>query len=145
MCSLPATPFPVAAPVQESKRMTVDGADLAGIIGGVVTLLGVVGGGVKWAFASRSKREEWIEARIQTHVAKIEVRLAVAERRADHLSFAFQLVAAELARLDPNSDILRRAQMIIEGVQGVFGGPSSRDLAPELRAGAAVDPLAPAP
>ena len=113
--------------------MDLDSGDIAGIIGGVVTLLGVVGGGIKWAFTSRSKREAWLEARIQSHVAKIEARLAIAERRADHLGFAFQLVAAELARLDPNSDILRRAQLIIEGVQGVFADPT----APE----AAADPL----
>ena len=100
--------------------MTVDGGDIAGIIGGTVTLLGVVGGGIRWAFTSKGRREAWLEARIQGHVAKIEARLAIAERRADHLGFAFQLVAAELARLDPNSDILRRAQLIIEGVQGVF-------------------------
>ena len=100
--------------------MDMDGGDIAGLVGGIVTLLGVVGAGVKWLFTSRSKREEWIEARIQSHVAKIEARLFVAERRADHLGFAFQLVAAELARLDPHSDILRRAQLIIEGVQGVF-------------------------
>lgn len=87
---------------------------VAGAAGGTVTLLGVVGGGVKWLFTSRGKREEWIEARIQSHVAKIEARLGVAERRADHLGFAFQLIAAELARLDPNSDVLRRAQLIIE-------------------------------
>lgn len=94
---------------------------VAGAAGGAVTMLGVVGGGIRWLFTSRSKREEWIETRIQSHVSKIEARLAVAERRADHLGFAFQLVAAELARLDPDSDILRRAQLIIEGVQGVFG------------------------
>ncbi len=101
--------------------MTLDPGDVAGLLGGAVTLLGVLGGGLRWLFTSRSKREQWIEARIQSHVAKIEARLAVAERRADHLGFAFQLVAAELARLDPHSDILRRAQLIIEGVQGVFG------------------------
>ena len=111
--------------------MTLDAGDIAGLAGGIVTLLGVIGGGIRWLFISRSKREEWIEARIQTHVVKIEARLAVAERRADHLGFAFQLVAAELARLDPNSDILRRAQLIIEGVQGVFGGQN--DLPPEQR------------
>ncbi len=109
-----------ASATAAGARMNLDAGDVAGIVGGAVTLLGVVGGGVKWLFTSRSKREEWIESRIQTHVAKIEARLAVAERRADHLGFAFQLVAAELARLDPNSDILRRAQLIIEGVQGVF-------------------------
>jgi hypothetical protein len=103
-----------------AARMNLDGGDIAGIIGGLVTLLGVLGGGIRWAFTSRSKREAWLEARIQSHVAKIEARLAIAERRADHLGFAFQLVAAELARLDPGSDILRRAQLIIEGVQGVF-------------------------
>lgn len=113
--------------------MTIDGGDIAGIIGGTVTLLGVVGGGIKWAFTSKGRREAWLEARIQSHVAKIETRLAIAERRADHLGFAFQLVAAELARLDPNSDILRRAQLIIEGVQGVFADPAAPD--------AAVDPL----
>lgn len=106
------------------------------VFGGTVTLLGVVGGGVKWLFTSRSKREEWIETRIQSHVAKIEARLVVAERRADHLGFAFQLVAAELARLDPNSDILRRAQLIIEGVQGVFAD-GTRGLVAEP----GVDPL----
>ena len=107
--------------------MNVDGGDIAGMIGGTVTLLGVVGGGVRWLFTSRTKREEWIETRIQSHVAKIEARLMVAERRADHLGFAFQLVAAELARLDPHSDILRRAQLIIEGVQGVFADRAARD------------------
>ncbi|MDO9490060.1 MAG: hypothetical protein Q7J32_16925 [Sphingomonadaceae bacterium] len=101
--------------------MNLDAGDMAGVIGGAVTMLGLAGGGIRWLFTSRSKREQWIEARIQSHVAKIEARLAVAERRADHLGFAFQLVAAELARLDPHSDILRRAQLIIEGVQGVFG------------------------
>ena len=106
--------------------MNLDNADIAGIIGGTVTLLGAVGGGVKWLFTSRGRREEWIEARIQSHVAKIEARLVVAERRADHLGFAFQLVAAELARIDPHSDILRRAQLIIEGVQGVFADGLSR-------------------
>lgn len=115
--------------------MNLDAGDIAGLVGGVVTLLGLVGGGIRWLLTSRSKREQWIEARIQLHVVKIEARLAVAERRADHLGFAFQLVAAELARLDPNSDILRRAQLIIEGVQGVFGTPSElRDLPPEQRA-----------
>jgi hypothetical protein len=109
-----------AAPLVQEARMDMDGGDIAGVIGGIITLLGVVGGGVKWLFTSRTKREEWIETRIQSHVAKIEARLIIAERRADHLGFAFQLVAAELARLDPNSDILRRAQLIIEGVQGVF-------------------------
>lgn len=75
-------------------------------------------------------------AEIQSHVAKIEARLAIAERRADHLGFAFQLVAAELARLDPNSDILRRAQLIIEGVQGVFADTADREPAAPL-----ADPL----
>lgn len=121
--------------------MNVDGGDLAGIIGGIVTLLGVLGGGIRWALTSRSKREAWLEARIQSHVAKIEARLAVAERRADHLGFAFQLVAAELARLDPNSDILRRAQMIIEGVQGVFadGTPRAAPAAAEASAAPLAD------
>lgn len=108
--------------------MTLDGGDIAVIVGGSITLLGALGG-LKWLLTSRSRREQWIEARIQQHVAKIEARLAIAERRADHLGFAFQLVAAELARLDPNSDILRRAQLIIEGVQGLFTG--SRELPPE--------------
>ena len=107
--------------------MTLDAGDIAGIVGGAVTVLGVIGGGIRWLFTSRSKREQWIEARIQSHVAKIEARLGVAERRADHLGFAFQLVAAELARLDPDSDMLRRAQLIIEGVQGVFGAPPPGD------------------
>ncbi|MFC3711253.1 hypothetical protein ACFOMD_01640 [Sphingoaurantiacus capsulatus] len=108
--------------------MSLDNGDMAGIVGGSITLLGAIGGGVRWLLTSRSKREQWIEARIQQHVAKIEARLGVAERRADHLGFAFQLVAAELARLDPNSDILRRAQLIIEGVQGLF---TPRELPPE--------------
>lgn len=112
-----------AAPAGD-PRVTLDTGDMAGVIGGAVTMLGVIGGGIRWLFTSRSKREEWIETRIQSHVAKIEARLGVAERRADHLGFAFQLVAAELARLDPDSDILRRAQLIIEGVQGVFDHPT---------------------
>lgn len=110
-----------AAPPVGASRVTLDTGDMAGVIGGAVTMLGVMGGGIRWLFTSRSKREEWIETRIQSHVSKIEARLVVAERRADHLGFAFQLVAAELARLDPHSDILRRAQLIIEGVQRVFG------------------------
>jgi hypothetical protein len=107
----------------------LDGGDVAGLVGGGVTLLGALGGAISWLFTSRSKREQWIEARIQLHVVKIEARLAVAERRADQLSLAFQLVAAELARLDPHSDILRRAQLIIEGLQRADGGPLPPDAA----------------
>lgn len=85
--------------------------------GWLLALLTAIGGGVKWLVSTRDQRARMIDEAVEKHVARIEARLSSAERRADRLEnekgrleLGFQMLAAELERLDPSSTILRRAQ-----------------------------------
>lgn len=98
-------------------NIDVDGNAVTSLGGWVLAALAMLGGGIKWAISSRDQRERWIETRVDVHVAKLEARLQRAEdnltrseREKTQLVVAFQMLAAEVQRLDPASTVLQRTQ-----------------------------------
>lgn len=88
--------------------------ETAGIVGGVVTLLGVVGGGIKWLVATRDGRQRMIDETVRRQFEALELRLAEANRKITLLTVGFQKLAGELARHVPDSPALREAQKLFD-------------------------------
>ncbi|MDH7640458.1 hypothetical protein [Sphingomonas oryzagri] len=100
----------------------------AGAVGGIVTVLGVLGQGVRWLFgwndrrADRIAKEETeLNERRGEYLSAIEGRLERVERsdaqRAKEnwaLRAAFEIVAAELRRVDPGNASLTRAEELLK-------------------------------
>ena len=96
-------------------------------------LLGIAaafGASFKWVWdrvvKARATREAKIEAREQGYVQKLEARIAELEKN-DHqrakenvaLRLAFEVVAAEVRRTNPESIELKRAEAILTAAFGV--------------------------
>lgn len=86
--------------------------------------------GIKWVWdrvmKARATREEKIEAREHDYVAKIEARIEELEvndrQRAKEnvaLRLAFEIVAAEVRRTDPDNPGLKRAEALLTAAFGV--------------------------
>lgn len=119
-----------------------DSGTIAAVGGWLIAFLGLVGGGFKWAVGTRDQRERMINDAVERHVSDLGRRLADAEvqsqnaidraNRADARSaraeqeksqvvlilnqvmFAFQLIAADTQRRDPQSPILQQALTVFE-------------------------------
>jgi membrane protein YqaA with SNARE-associated domain len=87
--------------------------DWAAIIGGILTLGGLVGGAFKYLFGRADRREERQQKREDDYVKKIEARLEKLEREQSELWACFSLVANALHHIHPTSAALVRASLIL--------------------------------
>lgn len=99
----------------------------AGVVGGVVTALGMIGAAIRWLFLWGDKRterlareEDELDESWSAYRKRLEARLERAEKREEArdkqvtaLRLAFELVAGELRRVAPLSGALRRAEQIL--------------------------------
>lgn len=104
----------MASRSMDSYPMNLDGGDIAGIVGGAVTVLGALGGGIKWFFASRDARQKMVDDAVRRQFKHLEDDLAEANRRISLLTSGFHNLAAEVARHIPDSPVLREAQRILD-------------------------------
>ena len=99
----------------------------AGIVGGVLSFLTVIGHAIQWLAgwgdkraARLAKEEGQLDESWSAYRKRIEERLqtveAEASKRAQEnmaLRLAFEIVAGELRRADPNNGSLRRAEQLL--------------------------------
>jgi len=90
-----------------------DGFDIAGIIGGVVTFLASIGGGIKWLFGRAERREKALDAKEAELVAKLEQRVAALEEDNRKIWMALSYVVPALHAHDPKSPALKAAAQIL--------------------------------
>ncbi|TCD04282.1 hypothetical protein EYB45_08530 [Erythrobacteraceae bacterium CFH 75059] len=113
----------------------------------LLTLLGVLGGIVRWVWtqwqqtseqraAVLTRREREFEAKQDARVDKLEATIRALEGRIDDLAetiarqrTAIELLMWEVARLDPNSPVLGRVERILKADRLVSGA-----VPPELEA-----------
>lgn len=87
--------------------------DLAGIVGGFVTFLGTVGGGVKWLFGRVERREKALDAKEEATVAKLEERVAALEKDNRKIWLALSYVVPALHAQDPKNPALKVVAQIL--------------------------------
>lgn len=110
----------------------LSGGEIGGIFSGIVLLLGLVGGGIKWLIGWRDRQrddfyqrnrawEEELKAREarlaveqQAHFSRIEARLSRAERRVEAVLNGYYLIANRLRAMDPRDPALREADEILK-------------------------------
>lgn len=90
-----------------------DGFDIAGIVGGAVTFLASVGGGIKWLFGRAERREKALDAKEAELVAKLESRVAALEEDNRKIWLALSYVVPALHAHDPKSPALAQAAKIL--------------------------------
>lgn len=86
--------------------------EAAGIVGGMVTVLGIVGGGVKWLFATRDSRQKMIDDAVNKAFADLRKELTVTKTQLATLSTIYFMLAGELSRQLPDSPVLREANRL---------------------------------
>lgn len=94
--------------------------EIAGIISAAVVGMAAIGGGIRWLVNLRGERERWFDERLRTELVKIDARFEEERRRAQRLEdrnakleVVWQLLAAEVQRLDPKSSILVRCNALL--------------------------------
>lgn len=85
----------------------------AGAAGGAVSLLTLIGGGLRWLVSWRETRELALDARIDARLTKLEGDAEQFRVNMDRWRVAFKLVADELARIAPHSPKLAQARALL--------------------------------
>lgn len=106
--------------------------EVGGIFAGLVALLALFGGGIKFlvnlgdarAQTRTAKLDAWhreivereraFEAKVDAHYRKIEADLDALEGRVEALRLAYEHVATPLRILDPENDGLKKAEQILQ-------------------------------
>lgn len=105
--------------------------EVGGIIAGIVAVLGLFGGGIRWLIGWRDRQRDsfyqknvaW-EARLrereaafeqdqQKHIERIEQRLGRTERQVEAALSAYHLIAGALRQADPDNGALGRADELL--------------------------------
>lgn len=140
-----AVPLPVSEPLSSG--------DLAGILGGIVSLVVAAGGGIRWLCSAQERRvrrrdeklDRWqgeleerersldgsLMGRLLSLEAKAE-RVEPLERRTERLRLAYRLVASELLRLSPHSGALLQAQALLAEEAGPLLTALPDDMADQI-------------
>jgi len=90
-----------------------DSFSIAGIVGGILSLLTALGGAVRWLFTRQDRREAALERKEAALVAKLERRVAALESETRDLWLVLGYVLPALHRHDPLDPALRMAAKIL--------------------------------
>jgi hypothetical protein len=89
------------------------GWDIAATIGGIVTIFGSVGAGIRWLFTRHDSREAALDRKEAELVAKLEKRVDALEQETRNLWTVVSYVIPALHAHDPFSPALRMAAKIL--------------------------------
>jgi hypothetical protein len=90
-----------------------DGLSIAGIVGGVVTILTAIGTGINRMLTRKDRREAAQDARDDAVVVKLEGRVAALEQDNRRIWLALSYVVPALYAHDPHSPALKAASLIL--------------------------------
>jgi hypothetical protein len=105
-----------------------DAYQMAGMFGGALSILTLVGSGIKWVFGRSDRKEAALEAREEGYVAKLEARIIALEKRDEKREAelvemraelhdtraALIIVAQEVAVSNPGSPALLLARKLLK-------------------------------
>ena len=95
----------------------------AGVIGGVVTVLGALGQGIRWLFSRADRRAADLDRKEAELVAKLEARVAALEVENRKIWTALSFAIPALHHADPTNPALA---MIAEALGDMYPVPHVR-------------------
>jgi len=90
-----------------------DGLGIAGIVGGALSILTAIGGGLRWLLTRQDRREAVIERKEAALMRKLEARVTALEEETHDLWMVIGAVIPALHRHDPLDPALRMAAKIL--------------------------------
>lgn len=87
--------------------------DVAGTVGGAITILGSIGAGIRWLFKRHDSREAALDRKEAALIAKLEKRVDALELETRNLWAVVSYVIPALHAHEPHSPALRMAAKIL--------------------------------
>lgn len=87
---------------------------IGGLIGGVVTFIGLIGSGIRWLVSRADTKEAALIKKLEARVADLEKKDGQRQAENIALRLAFEIVAGVVRRTDPTNPELVRAERILE-------------------------------
>ena len=90
-----------------------DSLGVAGLVGGALSILTAIAGGIRWLLRRHDRREATLERKEAALVKKLEARVTILEEETRSLWMVIGYVIPALHRHDPSDPALRMASKIL--------------------------------